>query len=378
MFLLLLLTIICFLLLVRKLTRHLQDKKAAEDSLRKEEEPLVQYVGVRGDRYTFNPKENKEVNSIPKYQVNSVTGDFQSELSGPDPYSDQGYETGKISSKQPLSQQTAGFSEIMDYWAIDFKELTIIHPPIAQGGSSVVNKALYHDTVVAVKMFFVVAGEHPQNEIEREVNLLTRLHHPNIVLFMGACKDPLCIITEYAERGSLYEVVRKTPKALTPQMIRKLALDVLRGLIYIHTRKPSILHRDLKSMNVLITNDWIGKIADFGLSKAFLPQPSDSRSRVGTTRWLAPEVLRNNQYSFKSDAYSFGMVVWEMWAKELPYTGESFENRIEEAILSGERPEIGEDVPEMWADVIESCWADEPSSRPSLREVMVKIRNSSV
>jgi len=372
-FLLLLLTIICFLLLVRKLTRHLQDKKAAEDSLRKEEEPLVQYVGVRGDRYTFNPKENKEVNSIPKYQ-----GDFQSELSGPDPYSDQGYETGKISSKQPLSQQTAGFSEIMDYWAIDFKELTIIHPPIAQGGSSVVNKALYHDTVVAVKMFFVVAGEHPQNEIEREVNLLTRLHHPNIVLFMGACKDPLCIITEYAERGSLYEVVRKTPKALTPQMIRKLALDVLRGLIYIHTRKPSILHRDLKSMNVLITNDWIGKIADFGLSKAFLPQPSDSRSRVGTTRWLAPEVLRNNQYSFKSDAYSFGMVVWEMWAKELPYTGESFENRIEEAILSGERPEIGEDVPEMWADVIESCWADEPSSRPSLREVMVKIRNSSV
>jgi serine/threonine protein kinase len=130
-------------------------------------------------------------------------------------------------------------------------------------------------------------------------------------------------------------------------------------------------------MNVLVTDDWIAKIADFGVSKTFQSIRTHSRTRVGTMRWTAPEVLRSESYSFKSDVYSFGMVVWEMWAKELPFIGESFENRVEEAVLRGERPEIPSDVPEMWVEIIQSCWANEASLRPSLREVMLKIRSPS-
>ena len=184
--------------------------------------------------------------------------------------------------------------------------------------------------------------------------------------------------------------------------------------------------------------------------------PSPLRNRVGTLRWTAPEVLRSESYSFKSDVFSFGLVMWEMWARELPFLGESFDNRfgaegylfadfdlfliffffdsylfsslfsllsslliplslphsslptplfsilhspsllplfslllpsllyllpslslrIEDAIMSGERPEIPPECPEVWANIIQTCWADEPTSRPSLREVMLKIRSS--
>mmetsp|Transcript_17882 Transcript_17882/g.50362 ORF Transcript_17882/g.50362 Transcript_17882/m.50362 type:complete len:909 (+) Transcript_17882:122-2848(+) len=375
-------------------------RKEAFDREEGERQSLVQYLGVTGDRYPAGPGPGGELDE------ESATGDASDVsrtadepvggerdivrestirsphgMSYPDKSPHSGTSAGKGtavlsgSTSERKAKASSKFNEMLDFWEIDFKDLAIIHPPIAQGGSSVVSRAMYHDTIVAVKMYFDSATSDPRKNMEKEVIMLTKLHHPNIVLFMGACREPLCIVTEYAGRGSLFEIIRKNPRLLIPPVIKKVSIDTIRGLIYLHTRKPSILHRDLKSMNILITNDWIAKIADFGLSKSMQVHKSETSSNTtGTVGWVAPEVLSNLQFSFKSDVYSFGMVVWEMWSKNIPYQDLQFRNRVEEAILHGERPVIPSETPERWRVVIEKCWAHNPADRPSLREVLKVLK----
>jgi len=247
-------------------------------------------------------------------------------------------------------------------WRLDYDELEIIHPPVAKGGYGIVNRAIHHDTIVAVKTFFEHTGEAALEEFTREIVTLARLRHPNIVLFMGACTDPLCIVTEYVARGSLCDVIRKEPNLITWSRILNISLGTCRALIYLHNQKPPILHRDLKSGNILITNDWTPKIADFGLSR---PMSSGYMTQhIGTTRWTAPEVLAEEHYSTKADVYSFGMVLWEMIAKELPFKTLMLDRQIEELILQGDRPEIPSYCPAAFGSLLEQCWSQDPEMRP--------------
>src|SRR5690554_2424323 len=123
---------------------------------------------------------------------------------------------------------------------------------------------------------------------------------------MGACRDPPCIVTELAENGSLYDVIHKHPEDLESwQRVVGICLESARGMAYLHAQSPPILHRDLKSQNILLNKDYHAKVADFGISR---PMVDDSMTmRVGTTRWTAPECLaKEGVYSEKADVYSFG------------------------------------------------------------------------
>lgn len=129
----------------------------------------------------------------------------------------------------------------------------------------------------------------------KEVEIISDLKHPNIVLYMGMCitANKYTLITEYLENGSLFDQLHKKKKKFTPMEQIEIAFDIVKGMVYLHNMKK-ILHRDLKSSNVLIGEDWQVKLCDFGLS-AQKKKQKKKQNRIGTYQWMAPEVIRNEE-----------------------------------------------------------------------------------
>ncbi|MBA0580827.1 hypothetical protein Gorai_023028, partial [Gossypium raimondii] len=160
-------------------------------------------------------------------------------------------------------------------------------------------------------------------EFLSEVAIMKRLRHPNIVLFMGAVTHPpnLSIVTEYLSRGSLYRLLRKpgVREVLDERRRLSMAYDVAKGMNYLHRRNPPIVHRDLKSPNLLVDKKYTVKVCDFGLSRLKANTFLSSKSAAGTPEWMAPEVLRDEPSNEKSDVYSFGVILWELATLQQPW-----------------------------------------------------------
>jgi hypothetical protein len=168
----------------------------------------------------------------------------------------------------------------------------------------------------------------------KELGLLRDLRHENIVHFIGVSIPkqpspiPVMIITELCANGDLFDYIRKTdPPPFTAML--EILLGLSRGIEYLHLRKPTIIHRDIKSSNVLITHDGVAKIADFGLARIKTSTKSMIRSLVGTVNWQAPELWSPHpRYNEKVDVYSAGLVFWEVlqWhqaVKRYPFEGQN-------------------------------------------------------
>lgn len=134
------------------------------------------------------------------------------------------------------------------------------------------------------------------------------LRHPNIVMFLGACtKAPnFAIVLEYCEGGTLWSILQKSGE-LGWEERRNLALDTARGMNYLHERQVPILHRDLKSLNLLLDHSKRVRLADFGWTKSL---QNYMTGKIGTYQWMAPEVISAFQYTEKADVYSFGIILW--------------------------------------------------------------------
>jgi serine/threonine protein kinase len=182
---------------------------------------------------------------------------------------------------------------------------------------------LYHGTYlgedVAVK---VLRAEHLNknvwNEFTQELYILREVQHTNVVRFIGACTKPpqFCIITEYMSGGSLYDFVHKQHNVLNLATLLKFAVDVCRGMCYLHER--GIIHRDLKTANLLMDKDHVVKVADFGVAR-FQDQGGIMTAETGTYRWMAPEVINHQPYDNKADVFSFAIVLWELVTSKIPY-----------------------------------------------------------
>jgi serine/threonine protein kinase len=149
---------------------------------------------------------------------------------------------------------------------------------------------------------------------EKECLIMSRLNHFNVVRFYGVSRDvgsrfsvdgSLYLVTEYMPKGSLWEVLRSKDSVLSAGTRYQMALDIARGMSYLHSLQPPILHRDLKALNLLVDNSHNVKVADFGIAR---PRVDDTMTFCGTPKWTAPEVLRMNSYSEKADVFSFGVV----------------------------------------------------------------------
>ena len=183
-----------------------------------------------------------------------------------------------------------------------------------------------------------VVQEMGLRRLRREVGLLARARHPNIVELLGTCLQPpnLAILTEYVRGYSLGALIWHYPQSITTGMKRSIPLQVARGMAYLHSL--NIMHRDLSSNNILIDlPTGTAKVCDFGLARAFpsrlglghgvrgarslLTHQHDATllGFAGSVRWVAPEVLRGEPYDRKADVYSFGIVLWSILYKQKPY-----------------------------------------------------------
>eukprot|EP01137_Pigoraptor_chileana_P013967 Opistho-2@68066 len=206
------------------------------------------------------------------------------------------------------------------------------------------------------------------------------MRHPNIVLYMGCVMSPhLCIVQEFMAKGSVYDLLHKpeTREYLSIQKKLAIAGDCIRGLDYLHQHRPVVLHRDMKSPNVLIDAHYVAKVADFGLSTFKKPEEGVV---VGSLLWMAPEVMAG-QYTTASDVYSFGVILWELIAEELPFSeyhtgnAEEFHNVIMPRVgTKGLRPTISADFPPQIAELVRSCWAQDATQRPSAKVVNDRLR----
>ncbi|KPP78003.1 mitogen-activated protein kinase kinase kinase 12-like [Scleropages formosus] len=195
-----------------------------------------------------------------------------------------------------------------ELWEVPFEEISDLQW-VGSGAQGAVFLGKFHGEEVAVKKVRDIK--------ETDIKHLRKLKHPNIITFKGVCTQApcYCIIMEYCAQGQLYEVLRAGRK-ITPSLLVDWSMGIAGGMNYLHLHK--IIHRDLKSPNMLITSDDVVKISDFGTSKE-LSDNSTKMSFAGTVAWMAPEVIRNEPVSEKVDVWSFGVVLWELLTGEIPY-----------------------------------------------------------
>eukprot|EP01130_Rhizamoeba_saxonica_P013825 TRINITY_DN5942_c0_g1_i1.p1 TRINITY_DN5942_c0_g1~~TRINITY_DN5942_c0_g1_i1.p1 ORF type:complete len:739 (+),score=139.65 TRINITY_DN5942_c0_g1_i1:112-2217(+) len=237
---------------------------------------------------------------------------------------------------------------------------------IGKGTCGIVHLATWNGTHVAVKKIFrSLLHADKIKEFTQEARLLGGLRHPNVVLFMGVCvsSDELSIVTEYIQKGSLRDVLNKEPEIFAENypLIRNMSLDVARGMNYLHNYDPPIIHRDLKSENILVTSGYKCKVTDFGLAK-FDSGMARSHTFCGTIPWLSPEIFSGEGYTRKADVYSYGIVIWEILTQNEPYHGKN-KPEIILGVQEGNRPEIPEYVPDELNHLITSCWDNDPEKR---------------
>ncbi|DBA75584.1 TPA: hypothetical protein ACH3X2_009138 [Trebouxia sp. C0005] len=228
--------------------------------------------------------------------------------------------------------------------------------------------------------------------LEREVSIMAAIRHPNVVMFMGLCLNPVCVVTEFCVRGSLSDVLEKAasdaafaqqlpwPKRLS------MSLDAAKGMLQLHSHKPPILHRDLKSPNLLVDKHWRVKVTDFNLSSMLrLDADSDGvdSSAANNPRWLAPEVISVQNFSKAADVYSFGIILWELMTWQVPWDDLNPFQIMMLLTQQHARPDIlpvgslpGGTWPGMreYILLMQACWEEEPDKRPDFESIIADLR----
>ncbi|KAK2987157.1 hypothetical protein RJ640_019717 [Escallonia rubra] len=282
-------------------------------------------------------------------------------------------------------------------WEIDLAKLDI-RSVIAHGTYGTVYRGAYDGQDVAVKVLdwgedgISTAAETAalRSSFRQEVAVWHKLDHPNVTKFIGASmgtsnlKIPsstpsngqnslpsrdCCVVVEYLPGGTLKKyLIRNCRKKLSLGVVIQLALDFSRGLSYLHAQK--IVHRDLKTENMLLDINRTLKIADFGVARVEAQNPKDMTGETGTLGYMAPEVLDGKPYNRKCDVYSFGICLWEIYCCDMPYPDLSFAEVSSAVVRQNLRPEIPRCCPSSLASIMRKCWDAKPERRPEMDEVV--------
>ncbi|OIV94355.1 hypothetical protein TanjilG_21695 [Lupinus angustifolius] len=266
--------------------------------------------------------------------------------------------------------------ETAEEWTVDLSKL-FLGLRFAYGAHSRLYHGMYNEEPVAVKIIRVpdedengALASRLEKQFIREVTLLSRLRHPNVIRFVAACRKPpvYCVITEYLSEGSLRAYLHKLErKTVSLQKLIAFAMDIARGMEYIHSQ--GIIHRDLKPENVLINEGFHLSIADFGIAceEAYCDSLADD---PGTYRWMAPEMIKRKSYGRKVDVYSFGLILWEMLTGTIPYEDMTPIQAAFSVVNKNSRPIIPSNCPPAMRALIEQCWSLHSDKRPEFWEIV--------
>eukprot|EP00727_Mastigamoeba_balamuthi_P004347 m51a1_g13910 putative serine-threonine protein (1906) ;mRNA; r:772429-786691 len=264
---------------------------------------------------------------------------------------------------------------------LDYDELEF-GPVIGEGTFGTVYKGRWRGTDVAIKqirsgMFLSI------EELSREIDILEHIRNPYVVDFYGAAILPMLVylVSEYVQYGSLSAVVRDYE--LSGKFCLHVACDIAEGMKFLHT--SGILHRDLKLDNILVVALDVGcsvvcKIADFGTSRTVAGKNASLSMTVdiGTPMYMAPETfsVSSGQYSTACDVYSYSMILWGLWNKREPFSGDKYRELylLSDFVAKGGRPEIAGDFDPQVAELVVQCWDTDPRRRPTFTEIAARVR----
>lgn len=303
----------------------------------------------------------------------------------------------RVWSRNNIDSQSNQTPKEKEVWEIDPSMLEIRYL-VAQGTYGTVYRGTYNSQDVAVKLLdwgedgMSTAAETAaiRASFKQEVSVWHKLDHANVTRFVGASmgtsqlkipsKNPCdgytslpsracCVLVEFVTGGNLKSYLYKNrKKKLAFKVVVQLALDLARGLSYLHSKK--IVHRDVKAENMLLDSQRTLKIADFGVARVEAQNPKDMTGETGTLGYMAPEVLDGKPYNRKCDVYSFGICLWETYCCDLPYLDLSFAEVSHAVVRQNLRPEIPRCCPSSLANIMKKCWDVNPEKRPEMDEVV--------
>jgi B-Raf proto-oncogene serine/threonine-protein kinase len=284
-----------------------------------------------------------------------------------------------ISSSKKLKSKSSVKESIED-WEIPLKEI-LTGPRIGSGSFGTVYRGHWHGPVAIKKLNVSNHNAAQLQAFKNEVAVLRRTRHVNILLFMGCVSEPqLTIVTQWCEGSSLYKHLHILETKFELNHLMDISRQTAQGMDYLHAK--NIIHRDLKSNNIFLHEDLTVKIGDFGLAtvKSRWQGSHQSRQPTGSILWMAPEVIRMeepNPYSFQSDCYAFGIVMFELVSGQLPY--KHINNKDQLLFMVGHglvRPKLKlckSDTPKDFIRLIENCIHFNREERPLFIQILVTL-----
>jgi len=262
---------------------------------------------------------------------------------------------------------------ILDYNHIEFTE------EIGEGASGKVFFGIFNESEVAIKVITTPNFKTQLEEFKKELEVMKVVNSSYCVRLYGITIEPkLCMVMELCKKGSLYSIL-KTSKNLSWDMVLSFAIDMCHGLYDLHN--SGIVHRDFKSLNLLVTNEMRCKVCDFGLSRSTAGNVETFKKLKGTYAYCAPEVFTGTPCTYKSDIFSVGIVLWELMKVamtgkyEQPYAEYSLQFDFQIIVQSsmGLRPNIPIGTPRSFVDLYINCINANPDLRPTANEVLQRI-----
>uniref|UniRef100_A0A671TD41 Tyrosine-protein kinase n=1 Tax=Sinocyclocheilus anshuiensis TaxID=1608454 RepID=A0A671TD41_9TELE len=203
-----------------------------------------------------------------------------------------------------------------------------------------------------------------------ETSVMTNLHHKNMVRLLGVIlHNGLHIVTELMTKGNLVNFLRSRGRfAVSVTQLLRFALDVCEGMEHLESKK--LLHRDLAGRNILVSEDTVAKVSDFGLAKVSSTATDNSKLPI---KWTAPEALKKKKFSAQSDVWSYGVLLWEIFSYgRQPYPKMSL-SEVRERVDQGYRMEPPDGCPPDVYSIMTSCWETEPKRRPSFLKLRERL-----
>ncbi|XP_051979735.1 megakaryocyte-associated tyrosine-protein kinase-like [Xyrauchen texanus] len=251
-------------------------------------------------------------------------------------------------------------------WLLDLSKLTL-GEAIGEGEFGAVFEGEYAGRRVAIKN---IKCDVTAQAFLEETSVMTNLHHKNLVPLLGVIlHNGLYIITELMTKGNLVNFLRSRGRfAVSSTQLLRFALDVCEGMEHLESKK--LLHRDLAGRNILVSEDVVAKVSDFGLAKISSKATDNSKLPV---KWTAPEALKNKKFSTHSDVWSYGVLLWEIFSYgRQPYPKMSV-SEVRERVDQGYRMEPPDECPPDIYIIMISCWNTEPKKRPSFHKLRDRL-----
>ncbi|KAJ9135967.1 hypothetical protein P3X46_033085 [Hevea brasiliensis] len=225
----------------------------------------------------------------------------------------------------------------------------------------------------------VISDEEKVKAFGDELALLQKIRHPNVVQFLGAVtqSSPMMIVTEYLPKGDLCAFLKRKGALRIGTAVR-FALDIARGLNYLHENKPPIIHRDLEPSNILRDDSGHLKVADFGVSKLLtVKEDKPLLCQDASCRYVAPEVFRNEEYDTKVDVFSFALILQELIEGCPPFSAKQAAE-VPKSYAAKERPPFRAPTKHYshgLKELIQECWNENPAKRPTFRQIITRLES---